>query len=86
MGVSKLIRGQIVLSKKGRDKGRYLAVTSADQNGVYVIDGKERPICRPKRKNPKHVDATKQCLSEESFATNRALRKALREWEEKMKL
>ena len=77
-----ILPGRVVFSKKGRDKGRHLVVTSADQNGVYVVDGKERPICRPKRKNPKHVDATNQCLSEESFATNRALRKALREWEE----
>jgi ribosomal protein L14E/L6E/L27E len=73
-----LKRGQIVLSKAGRDCGCYLIVAYTDENGVYVVDGKKRPIDRPKRKSPKHLGATNRCLSEEDFATNRAARKSLR--------
>ena len=86
MEVSRLKRGQIVLSKAGRDFGRYLIVLSCDESGIYVADGKERPIERPKRKNPKHLDATNQCLSEENFATNRAARKSLQVAAYQMKL
>lgn len=72
-------KGQIVLSKFGRDSGRFMIVVASDQSGVYVVDGKERPLERPKRKNPKHLDATNHCLSEGSFATNKAVRRILRE-------
>lgn len=72
-------RGQIVVSKAGRDRGRFMIVVAADQNCLYVADGKERPLENPKRKNPKHLGATNHCLSEGSFATNRAVRNILRE-------
>ena len=71
-------RGQIVLSKAGRDCGSYLIVESVSENGIYVVDGKERPIEKPKRKNPKHLSATNICLGEGSFATNKKARKSLK--------
>lgn len=72
-------KGQIVLSKAGRDCGSYLIVHSVTNDGIYVVDGKERPVEKPKRKNSKHLGTTNHCLSEEAFATNKAARKALRE-------
>lgn len=42
-----------------------------------VADGKERPIQRPKRKNPRHVAQTRRTLGEKAMATNRELRRAL---------
>jgi ribosomal protein L14E/L6E/L27E len=71
--------GQIVFSKAGRDSGKPFIVSHKTEDSIYVVDGKERPIERPKRKNPKHISATKHCLSEESFATNRATRKSIRQ-------
>lgn len=69
--------GQIVCSKSGRDKG-YFMVTVGSENGfVFVCDGKERPLERPKRKNVKHVCFTNTVLEEEKFKTNKSLRKAL---------
>ena len=50
--------GQIVISKAGRDKHRPLVVTGFDGNSVLVCDGKERPLERPKKKNPRHLQAT----------------------------
>lgn len=69
--------GQIVCSKKGRDKGYFLVVVGIEDGAVFVCDGKERPLERPKRKNIKHVSFTNQVLEQESFKTNKSLRKAL---------
>lgn len=70
-------KGTVVLSRKGRDKGYYLAVSGFDGNELYVVDGKERPIERPKKKNPKHVSVTENVLPDYAFRGNRALKKAL---------
>ena len=69
--------GTVVKSLAGRDKGYLLTVVDVTEKGLLVCDGKERPLERPKLKNPRHVEATGQSLS--SMASNRSLRKALRE-------
>ena len=73
-----LVKGSVVISKAGRDKGYYLAVMSITDDGVYVCDGKERPVERPKKKNPLHLATTRYVLTEEQTATNRSLNKALK--------
>ncbi len=72
------MRGQIVCSKSGRDKGRFMAVVEDCGGTVLVCDGKERPLERPKRKNIKHIALTKSCLDEENLMSNRSLRRALK--------
>ncbi len=74
------VKGTVVCSKKGRDKGYFLAVVSSD--GVYalVCDGKERPIEKPKKKNLKHLSLTGTTLSEEQMKTNKSLKRALRDF------
>ena len=69
--------GQIVCSKAGRDKGYFMVVVKESEGVVFVCDGKERPLERPKLKNPKHLCFTNTVLSAESFRTNKSLRKAL---------
>ena len=69
--------GQIVCSKSGRDKGYFMVVVNKDDNYLYVCDGKERPLERPKRKNAKHLSLTNTVLEEDSFKTNKSLKKAL---------
>ncbi len=69
--------GQIVCSKKGRDKGYFLVIVSEEQKAVYVCDGKERPLNRPKRKNVKHLSFTNTVLKADCFNTNKSLRKSL---------
>ncbi len=73
-----LVKGSVEISKAGRDKGYYLAVMSITDDGDYVCDGKERPVERPKKKNPLHLAKTHFVLSEEDTATNRSLKKALK--------
>ena len=69
--------GQIVCSKKGRDKGYFLVVVAESDNAVYVWDGKERPLERPKKKNVKHLAFTSVQLQADSFKTNKSLKKTL---------
>lgn len=69
--------GRIVCSKSGRDKGSFLAVVKDDGRYLYVCDGKERPLAKPKRKNPKHLAATNTVLEENSYKTDQSLRRAL---------
>lgn len=69
--------GRIVCSKSGRDKGYFLAVVKEEDGFLYVCDGKERPLERPKRKNPKHLSFTGTVLDKSSLSTNKSLRRAL---------
>lgn len=69
--------GQIVCSKAGRDKGYFMVTVASEESFVYVCDGKERPLARPKRKNIKHVSFTNTVLEESSYKTDKSLRRAL---------
>lgn len=69
--------GQIVISKAGRDKGYFLVISSFCDGKVYVCDGKERPIERPKPKNPKHLSFTSMKIDKDSMRGNKALKKAI---------
>ncbi len=74
---------QVVLSLAGRDEGQLLAVVREDEHGVWLADGKRRPLERPKRKNPRHLRPLDIEIGREAMTTNRALRKALRQIKER---
>ena len=38
--------GQLVYSRAGRDRGKFLAVVDVTEKGVILADGKERPLER----------------------------------------
>ena len=75
--------GQIVYSKAGRDKGKALIIISSSDLGVFVVDGKERPLERPKLKNIKHLEFTDFCLSDNEYRSNKALKAALKRYQAK---
>ncbi|MEI6578715.1 MAG: KOW domain-containing RNA-binding protein [Eubacteriales bacterium] len=72
-------KGCVVKSTAGRDKGSLLLVLDVQQDRVLLCDGKERPLQRPKHKNPRHLEWTGISLNIEEVATNRALKKTLRQ-------
>jgi ribosomal protein L14E/L6E/L27E len=76
-----LEEGSVVVSLAGKDKNALLAVVTIAPDGLLVADGRHRPVQRPKRKNPRHVADTGRRLTRERMATNRELRRALREEE-----
>ena len=70
--------GKVVISNAGRDKTKVMVIVKETENYLLVCDGKERPVERPKRKNPKHLKLTNTYLKAHQLETNRALRKALK--------
>lgn len=74
------MKGKIVCSRAGRDKGNFMVVIGEEKEFVFVCDGKERPLDKPKRKNRKHLAVTRGILKEEQYLSNKSLRKALAEY------
>lgn len=74
--------GNVVISRAGRDKGYFMAVVGEEKGYLLVADGKERPLERPKKKNPKHLQRTNQRIDLEQL-TDKKLRTFLRELKEK---
>lgn len=77
------IRGAVVCSKAGRDKGNFLTVLEAGKGFAVVCDGRRRSLGHPKRKNVLHLSLTTAVLDEASMETDRAIRKALRSFAER---
>lgn len=70
--------GMVVISKAGRDKGYFMAVIGEEKGSLLVADGKERPLNRPKKKNPKHLQKTNRKIDLQQL-TDKKLRTLLRE-------
>ena len=60
--------GQIVISTFGHDMGEWYVVKEVEKNYVHLMDGKNKPIEKPKKKKIKHV------LQTEMFAGDIALK------------
>lgn len=71
------VKGQVLLSTAGHDKGELMAVTGFDGKRILLCNGKSHRLESPKAKNPKHLKETQFVLSEHSMATNRSIRKQL---------
>ena len=59
-------KSSLVVSKAGRDQGQLFYVIDADEQYVYLADGKSRKLEKPKRKKRKHVQAA--CHTESRIA------------------
>ena len=72
-------KGTVVVSKAGRDKGYLLCVVnvSEEDGHVLVCDGRERPLERPKKKNPRHIEPVDCPGLTWELRGNKALRKAI---------
>ena len=49
-------KSSLVISKAGRDQGQLFYVSDADEQYVYLADGKSRRLEKPKRKKRKHIE------------------------------
>ena len=45
----------VVLSTAGRDAGQFFYVIQEESSYLYLANGKDRPLDKPKRKKRKHV-------------------------------
>lgn len=48
-------QGDVVVSNVGRDSGKTFLVIAVEKNIVYIVNGKERKVSNPKKKNIKHL-------------------------------
>ena len=55
--------GQIVFSKRGRDKGNAMIIIAACGEYAYLVDGRLRPLNKPKKKKAKHIQFTNSIVS-----------------------
>ena len=55
--------GQIVFSKRGRDKGNVMIVIATDGDYAHLVDGKRRPLEKPKKKKAKHIQITNNIVN-----------------------
>ena len=70
--------GMVVKALAGRDADQWFAVLSVEGDFALIVNGKSRPLARPKRKRRKHLAVTAATLSGECMMTNRKIRCALR--------
>ena len=70
--------GTVVISRAGHDCGRAMMVVQTDGEFLFVADGKERKLEKPKKKNRKHVRATSRVINPAGL-TDKSLRRTLRE-------
>lgn len=72
--------GTIVKVSAGRDVDGYFVVVGCDDDGfLYIADGKNRKLEKPKKKNVKHLQFTKTTIDLKEF-TNKDLRKFLNQY------
>lgn len=76
------VRGLVVKSAAGRDKGGFFVILEADTCFAVICDGKRRSLEHPKRKKLKHISATKKKLPENLMRTNREIRRTLASFQE----
>ena len=86
-------RSSLIVSKAGRDKGQLFFVIDADEQYVYLADGKSRKLEKPKRKKRRHVlfvaeDDTRLSnkIKGEEKITNSELRRTLAAYREEVHL
>lgn len=78
-----IVKGQMVISKAGRDKDTFFIVVDVQKPYVYLVDGKHRWMEHPKKKKQIHVQATNfvdkqlQVLLESNKVTDAEIRKCL---------
>lgn len=70
-------QGMVVKSKAGRDKNKFQLVLFSENGFVFVADGDERKISKPKKKNPRHLQKT-SVIMDTTAMTDKKLRNALR--------
>ncbi|MCC8130465.1 MAG: KOW domain-containing RNA-binding protein [Ruminococcus sp.] len=75
-----VVKGSVVRSLAGRDRGGYFVAVDVTDRFVTIADGKERKLSSPKRKNVRHISPTSHVI-ELSGMTDKKLKRLLRELE-----
>lgn len=64
--------GQLVRSLAGRDKGEFFLVLTVEARTAYLVNGRNRPVARPKKKNIVHLQQYERVANiEEALRTGK---------------
>lgn len=77
-------------SLSGHDKNQYYLVLKKDDEFVYLVNGKTKPLEKPKKKNLKHIQIIKRLPEEvkemlEDKLTDITINKAIKTYERSVK-
>lgn len=79
--------GQIVFAKAGRDKGDAFVVTKVLEPYVFIANGKNRTLSKPKKKKMIHIQISsfidediKQKILTDSYLLDADIRKLLKKY------
>ena len=75
-----IVKGSVVKSKAGHDKGVFYAVIACEGDRARVCDGKVRKLQNPKLKNLRHLAATNTVV--DLPKTDKQLRQMLKQFSE----
>jgi hypothetical protein len=66
------MRGQLVRSRAGHDKGSFYLVLARAEDTLYLADGRKRGVTNPKKKNIRHVQVVHR-VAADLMPTDKAL-------------
>lgn len=70
-------KGQIVMSRAGRDICRWYVVVGKEEDRILLANGEKFTLLAPKRKNVHHISPANTVLSVEDMETDNQLKQAL---------
>lgn len=71
------VKGLVVRSSAGHDKGGFFVVLDADADMALICDGNCRDLAHPKRKKRIHLSPTKTVIPNHLMKTNREIYESL---------
>ena len=80
------VKGQLVCSKAGRDKTRWMAVVRVEGDYLFLADGALRPLAKPKKKKKMHAAPTGTTVSVEALENDALLRREIDAFEKRQPL
>lgn len=60
-------KGMLARSKAGHDKGQLYLIADIDSAYVYLVDGKNKRLSRPKKKKQKHIQLIREQYNTEGL-------------------
>lgn len=80
-----LTKGQVVMSRTGRDVNRYYVVVEWYGERVLLANGNKRTLAAPKAKNIRHIIPTKTVLLADEADTDAKVKAALAVFQNKQR-
>lgn len=73
--------GMLATSLMGHDKGKIYVIVEETKDAVMLVDGKLRPVGKPKKKKKKHIQLIKKVVLEnQQLENDLSIQKALKEY------